>query len=56
MHIGDYVQKRDSKGTLGIITERQPVSYCWKVMWTRGKERGRSTLMQEDRLVLVKTK
>jgi hypothetical protein len=56
MRIGSYVQKRGSKNTLGIITERPPVSYCWKVLWTRGDQRGRSTLMQEDHLVVVETK
>ena len=56
MHIGNFVQKRGSKTTLGIITDRPAIAYCWKVMWTSGKEKGLSTLIQEDKLVLVKTK
>jgi hypothetical protein len=56
MHIGNFVQKRGSKTTLGIITARPAISYCWKVLWTSGKEKGRSTLIPEDNLVLVKTK
>ena len=56
MRIGSYVQKRGSKNTLVIITERPPVSYCWKVMWTRGDQRGKTTLIQEDNLILAKIK
>ena len=54
MHIGNFVQKRGSKNTMGIITERPPISYCWKVLWTAGKNKGSSTIIQEDNLVLAK--
>ena len=53
MHIGNFVQKRGSKGTLGIITDRPPISYCWKVRWTRGENRGKVSISHEDNLALV---
>ena len=56
MHIGTFVQKKDSKGTLGFITERPPIYGCWKVKWTRGGEQGRVTLVQEDSLTLATIK
>jgi hypothetical protein len=51
MRIGDFVQKRGAKDSMGIITERPPISYCWTVKWTRGDKRGKITIMQEDNLV-----
>ena len=53
MHIGDFVQKRGSKDTLGIITDRPPISYCWSVKWTRGENQGKVLISHEDNLALV---
>ena len=50
MHIGTFVQKKDSKGTLGVITERPPIAGCWKVKWTKGKNQGSSLISQEVEL------
>ncbi len=54
MHIGNIVQKRGSKGIMGIITERPAISSCWKVLWTSGNNRGTTSIIQEDNLVLLK--
>ena len=56
MQIGIFVQKKGSKGSLGVITERPPIAGCWKVKWTRGKNQGSSSLIQEVELESVETK
>ena len=56
MHIGIFVQKKGSKGSLGVITERPPIAGCWKVKWTRGKNQGSSLISQEVELETVETK
>ena len=56
MHIGSYVQKKGSKSSLGVITNRPPISGCWRVMWTRGKDQGSSKISQEAELVVADTK
>ena len=56
MHIGTFVQKKGSKGTLGIITDRPPIYGCWEVRWTRGKNRGATLVCQEAELVAAKVK
>ena len=56
MHIGNFVQKKGSKGSLGVITERPPIAGCWKVKWTKGKNRGSSLISQEVELETVETK
>ena len=53
MHIGNFVHKKDSKESLGFIFERPPISYCWKVRWTRGENRGKVSISHEDNLALV---
>jgi len=50
MQIGIFVQKKGSKGSLGVITERPPIAGCWRVKWTRGKNQGSSSLIQEVEL------
>ena len=50
MHIGIFVQKKGSKGSLGVITERPPIAGCWKVKWTKGKNQGSSLISQEVEL------
>ena len=50
MHIGTFVQKKNSKGSLGVITERPPIAGCWKVKWTKGKNQGASLISQEVEL------
>jgi len=54
MHIGSYVQKKDSKATLGVITGRAPIYNCWEVRWTSGSRRGLSSIVQETKLVLAR--
>ena len=56
MHIGSYVQKKGSKSSLGVITNRPPIAGCWRVMWTRGKNQGTSLISQEAELVEAKIK
>lgn len=56
MHIGNYVQNIRSKGSVGIITERPAVSYCWTVRWTQGNKRGTSSIVPQSDLKLVKAK
>lgn len=56
MHIGSYVQKKGSKSSLGVITNRPPIAGCWRVMWTRGKDQGSSLISQEAELKTVETK
>jgi len=56
MHIGLFVQKKGSKETLGIITERPPIHGCWSVKWTKGRNQGDTLISQEAELVVVKTK
>ena len=56
MQIGIFVQKKGSKGSLGVIMERPPIAGCWKVKWTRGKNQGSSSLIQEVELETVETK
>ncbi len=56
MHIGNFVQKKGSKGSLGVITERPPIAGCWKVKWTKGKNQGSSLISQEVELETVETK
>jgi len=56
MHIGSYVQKKGSKSSLGVITNRPPIAGCWRVMWTRGKDQGSSKISQEAELVVADTK
>ena len=53
MHIGNFVQKKGSNGTLGIITERPPIPGCWWVKWTRGSRQGQTSISQETELVTV---
>jgi|TARA_R110000787_G_scaffold184994_1_gene296780 hypothetical protein len=53
MHIGTFVQKKDSKGTLGFITERPPITGCWSVLWTQGKNRGSVLISQEAELEIA---
>ena len=50
MQIGIFVQKKGSKGSLGVIMERPPIAGCWKVKWTRGENQGSSSLIQEVEL------
>ena len=56
MHIGTFVQKKGSKGTLGIITDRPPIRGCWEVRWTKGKNQGSTLISQEVELVAAKVK
>jgi len=56
MHIGTFVQKKGSKETLGIITDRPPIRGCWEVKWTRGKNQGSTLISQETELVTAKVK
>ena len=56
MEIGTFVQKKGSKGTLGIITDRPPIRGCWEVRWTRGKNRGATLVSQETELVAATVK
>jgi len=53
MHTGNFVQKKNSKGTLGIITDCAPVHGCWWVRWTKGDRRGESSIYRETELVTV---
>ena len=53
MHIGNFVQKKGSKGTLGFITERPPISDCWSVRWTQGTNRGATLVYRECELEKV---
>ena len=53
MHIGSFVQKKNSKGTLGIITDRPPIRGCWWVRWTQGNHQGQTSISQETELVTV---
>ena len=53
MHIGTFVQKKGSKGTLGFITGRPPITGCWSVRWTQGKNRGATLISQEAELETV---
>ena len=53
MHIGTFVQKKGSKETLGVITNRPPIAGCWSVRWTRGKNRGATLISQEAELETV---
>jgi hypothetical protein len=55
MHIGIYVQKKGSKGTLGLITERPAIRDCWSVRWLQGKNRGNTLISHERDLVPVKS-
>ena len=55
MHIGTFVQKKNSKGTLGVITERPPIAGCWRVKWTRGKNQGSTLISQEVELETAQT-
>ena len=54
MHIGNMVQKRGSKGTLGYISGRAPIYACWSVRWLKGEKRGTISIVREDQLVLAK--
>ena len=56
MHIGSYVQNRNSKGSYGVIVDRPAVSNCWRVMWIQGKNRGSTLISQETELVKAGTK
>jgi len=56
MHIGTFVQKKGSKETLGIITQRPPIYGCWEVRWTKGKNQGSTLISQEAELVAAKVK
>tara|TARA_R110000824_G_scaffold327880_1_gene514735 strand:- start:43 stop:261 length:219 start_codon:yes stop_codon:yes gene_type:complete len=56
MQIGIFVQKKGSKGSLGVIMERPPIAGCWKVKWTRGENQGSSLISQEVELETVETK
>ena len=53
MHIGNFVQKKGSKGSLGFISERPPIAYCWNVVWVRGDRKGSSSIVREEDLVLA---
>jgi len=52
MHIGQYVEKVDSKGTYGIITDRPMVHECWTVRWIIGPNRGRTLISHQRELRL----
>ena len=56
MHIGNFVQKKGSKGSLGFISERPPISYCRNVVWVRGDRKGSSSIVREEDLVLAGSK
>ena len=56
MHIGSYVQNRNSKGSVGVIVNRPAVSNCWRVMWIKGNNRGSTLISQEAELKTVETK
>ena len=56
MHIGNFVHKKDSKESLGFISERPAISYCWNVIWVKGDRKGRSDIIREDQLTLAGTK
>ena len=50
MHIGTFVQNKTSKDSIGIITGRPPIANCWNVRWTKGRNRGTSSIVQESNL------
>ena len=56
MHIGNFVHKKDSKGSLGFISERPAISYCWNVVWVKGDKKGSSSIIREEDLVLARAK
>ena len=56
MRIGSFVQKKGSKGSLGFISERPAVAYCWSVYWLKGKKKGSSSIIREEDLVLAGSK
>ena len=53
MHIGNFVQKRGSKGTIGYIAGRAPIYACWNVRWTKGERKGTFSIVPEEQLVLT---
>jgi hypothetical protein len=54
MRIGNFVYKKGSRSNIGFISERPAVSYCWNVRWVKGNNRGSSSIVREDDLVLIK--
>ena len=50
MHIGALVEKKGTKGTIGIIIERPAIRGCWVVRWTAGPNAGKVSLHSEDTL------
>ena len=56
MHIGNFVYKKGSKGSLGFISERPAISYCWNVVWVKGDKKGSSSIIREEDLVLARAK
>ena len=54
MRIGNFVQKRGSKGTIGYIEGRAPIYSCWSVRWTQGERKGTHSVISEEQLVLTK--
>ena len=56
MHIGNFVYKKGSKASLGFISERPAISYCWNVVWVKGDKKGSSSIIREEDLVLARAK
>jgi len=57
MHIGNTVKSTISNSSIGVISGRPAIAYCWDVRWTSGPYRGTTSIVREENLqVLAKSK
>ena len=56
-HTGQKVRLKGNKNSVGVVTDRPPISNCWKVMWLDGNgHQGVSNIKMESQLEVIEVK
>ena len=55
MKVGNFVEKRGSKGSLGFISEYRDKSDSWKGVWMRGEKQGSTSVTREKDLIMPRS-
>jgi hypothetical protein len=55
-HIGQKVRLKGSKNIMGVVTDRPPISNCWRVLWLQGNGQSKSSIKMESQLEIAEVK
>ena len=55
-HIGQKVRLKGNKKSMGVVTNRPPISNCWRVLWLECNGQSKSSIKMESQLEIVEVK